>query len=331
MTRKNQYLINVCSVPEHTDDQFRAELPEIVNAIVKSCDNKQCYDHVDTAVIPSRESVIEIIEIIKDLLYPGYFGQQEIDRHTLHYHIGNEVVELYEKLSNQITSSIIHECRRYHTMCSECLGLGQKETITFLKKIPMLRQILALDVLAAFDGDPASKNYDEIIFSYPGLLAITIYRVAHELHKQGIPLIPRIMTEYAHSITGIDIHPGAEIGTRFFIDHGTGVVIGETTVIGNNVKIYQGVTLGSHKLLRDEEGKLVRGLKRHPTVEDDVVIYANATILGGDTVIGARSVIGGNVWITRSVPPDTKVMLKDPDLIFKPTTTYEVKKRATNL
>lgn len=322
MTIKNQNLINACTVPAQTNEKFRAELPEIVNSIVKSCDSKQCYDHVDTAVIPSRESVIEIIEIIKDLLFPGYFGQQEIDRHTLHYHIGNEVIDLYEKLSHQITSSIIHECRRHHTLCSECLERGQVETISFLKKIPMLREILALDVQAAFDGDPASKNYDEIIFSYPGLFAITTYRVAHELYLQGIPLIPRIMTEYAHSVTGIDIHPGATIGTRFFIDHGTGVVIGETTAIGRNVKIYQGVTLGSHKLLRDEDGNLIRGLKRHPTVEDDVVVYANATILGGDTVIGARSVIGGNVWITRSVPSDTKVMLKDPDLIFKPTSNY---------
>lgn len=322
MTKKTQDLINACTVPVQTDERFKAELPEIVNSIVNSCDSKQCYDHVDTAVIPSRESVIEIIEIIKDLLFPGYFGQQEIDRHTLHYHIGNEVVELYEKLSHQITSSIIHECRRHHTLCSECLERGQIETINFLKKIPWLREILALDVQAAYDGDPASKYYDEIIFSYPGLFAITTYRVAHELSLQNIPLIPRIMTEYAHSVTGIDIHPGATIGTRFFIDHGTGVVIGETTVIGRNVKIYQGVTLGSHKLLRDEDGNLIRGLKRHPTVEDDVVIYANATILGSDTVIGARSVIGGNVWITRSVPPDTKVMLKDPDLIFKPKIKY---------
>ncbi len=176
--------------------------------------------------------------------------------------------------------------------------------------------MLAKDVVAAHEGDPASKYYDEIIFSYPGLLAVTIYRVAHQLHQQNVPLIPRIMSEYAHSLTGIDIHPGVRIGESFFIDHGTGVVIGETTVIGDRVRIYQGVTLGALSLSKDEVERL-RNQKRHPTIEDDVIIYANATILGGSTVIGARSVIGGNVWLTESVPPDTTVFLKKPELVFK--------------
>ena len=179
-----------------------------------------------------------------------------------------------------------------------------------------LRALLAKDVRAAYEGDPAAMSYDEIIFSYPGLFAITVYRVAHQLHEQGVPLLPRIMTEYSHSLTGIDIHPGAHIGESVFIDHGTGVVVGATTEIGNRVRLYQGVTLGALSISK-EEAEVLRNKKRHPTIEDDVIIYAGATILGGDTVIGARSVIGGNVWITESVPPDTTVFLKKPELVFK--------------
>jgi serine O-acetyltransferase len=176
--------------------------------------------------------------------------------------------------------------------------------------------MLAEDVRAGYQGDPAAKSYDEIIFSYPGLFAVTVYRVAHLLYEQGLPLVPRVMTEYAHSATGIDIHPGASIGESFFIDHGTGAVIGETTEIGKRVRVYQGVTLGALSVPR-EEVEALRNKKRHPTIEDDVVIYSGATILGGETVIGARSVIGGNVWITESVPPDTHVYLKKPELVFR--------------
>jgi serine O-acetyltransferase len=185
-----------------------------------------------------------------------------------------------------------------------------------LSALPEIRRVMATDVRAAFDGDPAAKSHDEIIFSYPGIMAISVYRLAHTLFNLGVPLLPRMMTEYAHSVTGIDIHPGATIGERFVIDHGTGVVVGETTVIGNNVRIYQGVTLGALSLPRDA-GNQLRGKKRHPTIEDDVIIYSGATILGGDTTIGARSVIGGNVWLTESVPPDTKVLIEAPRLIYK--------------
>jgi len=181
--------------------------------------------------------------------------------------------------------------------------------------MPEMEKILATDIIAAQEGDPAAKSTDEIIFSYPGILAITVYRMAHELLKLQIPVIPRIMTEHAHSHTGIDIHPGARIGESFFIDHGTGVVIGETTEIGNRVRIYQGVTLGALSLPRDA-GDRYRNIKRHPTIEDDVIIYSNTTILGGETCIGARSIIGGNVWLTESVPPDTKVLMKRPELVY---------------
>jgi serine O-acetyltransferase len=193
-------------------------------------------------------------------------------------------------------------------------GLGQARAVAFLEQIPLLRHVLALDVQAAYDGDPACKSLDEVIFCYPGFEAVTVYRLAHVLHRLDVPLIPRMMTEWAHGKTGIDIHPGAEIGRHFFIDHGTGVVIGETSLIGEHVKLYQGVTLGALSFPTDEKGKLVRGTKRHPTIEDRVVIYANATILGGETVIGHDSVIGSSTWITHSVAPNTTVSLEAPKL-----------------
>ncbi|WP_407355184.1 serine O-acetyltransferase EpsC [Methanolobus sp. WCC5] len=301
------------------DNKYRSQIPDIVEMVTKSCSDRGCFDHLDAAVIPSRESLIEIIDLIKDILFPGYFGDQTVDRNTLSYHIGNEITELFSKLSKQITNSIIYDCARYEEdfcECSECIDRGHQETLRFLKKIPEIRSLLASDIIATYEGDPAAKSYDEIIFSYPGIFAMTIYRSAHELHRQGISILPRIMTEYAHSVVGIDIHPGAKIGKGFFIDHGTGVVIGETCEIGDNVRIYQGVTLGSLSFPKDDTGKIIRGKKRHPTIENDVIIYSNATILGGDTVIGARSVIGGNVWITKSVPPDTKVIIEEPRLIF---------------
>jgi serine O-acetyltransferase len=203
-------------------------------------------------------------------------------------------------------------------LCVKCIQKGREEAVIFMEKLPAIRHMLSRDVEAHYDGDPASKSLDEIVFCYPGLYAIFVYRVAHELFMQGLPLMPRIMSEHAHSLTGIDIHPGATIGPNFFIDHGTGVVIGETTEIGKRVRIYQGVTLGALSVPRESEGgNSLRGKKRHPTIEDDVTIYAQATILGGDTVIGARCVIGGNVWLTSSVPPDTTVVIETPRHVFK--------------
>jgi serine O-acetyltransferase len=230
--------------------------------------------------------------------------------------MGQTVSVLYDMLSEQIINSIRHDCFRYNQPCSDCGERGQQITLDFIDAIPPIRRILATDVRATYEGDPAAKSYDEIIFSYPGLFAITVYRIAHKLFENGVPLLPRIMTEHAHSLTGIDIHPGAEIGESFVIDHGTGVVIGETTVIGKNVRVYQGVTLGALSVPKGA-GDQLRGAKRHPTIEDDVIIYSGATILGGDTVIGTRSIIGGNVWLTESVPPDTTVMMETPRLIFK--------------
>ena len=295
---------------------FRSEIPSIVDRIVKLHDKEGRFSHIGPEPIPSRGSTIDIIERALRLIYPGYFSKIRLDEVNISYYFGQEVMEFFQILSDQIAFAIRHDCIRFDLPCTRCEETGQRAAVNFLNDIPRLQAMLAKDVAAAHEGDPASKYHDEIIFSYPGLLAVTIYRLAHQLYEQHVPLVPRIMTEYAHSLTGIDIHPGVQIGESFFIDHGTGVVIGETTVIGDSVRIYQGVTLGALSLSKDEVERL-RNQKRHPTIEDDVIIYANATILGGNTVIGARSVIGGNVWLTESVPPDTTVFLKKPELIFK--------------
>jgi serine O-acetyltransferase len=309
-----------CQIDQSSRERFRREIPGIVDQLVLSCEGSDCFEHVSPEPIPSRKSIIALIEKIRKILFPGYFISTPVDRINLGYYFGQEVTGLFEDLAEQITLSVRHECLRYDLPCAHCLDRGHEATISFFEEMPGLRKALAKDVIAAREGDPAAQSYDEIIFSYPGLMAVTVYRMAHQLYEQGIPLLPRIMTEYAHSETGIDIHPGAHIGGSFFIDHGTGVVIGQTTEIGDRVRIYQGVTLGSISLPKASLESL-RKKKRHPTIEDDVVIYAGASILGGDTVIGARSVIGGNVWITESVPPDTKVFLKTPELIFKGATS----------
>ncbi len=294
---------------------YRDEVPSIVNELVASCSSSGCFDHVSAEPIPHREAIIDILRRLALILYPGYFIRTRLDSTNLEYYLGQQMIALYETLSEQVILAIRHDCVRHNQPCVHCEPLGHQLTVEFLRRLPELRTMLARDIRAAFDGDPAAKGYDEIIFSYPGIWAIMVYRIAHELYHQKIPLMPRIMTEHAHSLTGIDIHPGAHIGESFFIDHGTGVVIGETCTIGNRVRIYQGVTLGALSLSK-ADCKRLRSKKRHPSIEDDVIIYANATILGGDTVVGARSVIGGNVWLTHSVPPDTEVFIKKQDLIF---------------
>ncbi len=305
-----------CKFEIEITKHFREEIPGIVNHLVQSCNTEDCFDHVGLEPLPSRESITEIVNMACRILYPGYFTRMRIDKVNLIYYFGQEVTKFFEALSEQIALAMRHECRRHNMSCINCEERGQEIAVLFMRELPRLRGLLARDIRSAFEGDPAAKSFDEIIFSYPGLFAITVYRIAHQLYEQGVSLIPRIMTEYAHSLTGIDIHPGAQIGESFFIDHGTGVVIGETTKIGNRVRIYQGVTLGALSLPKEAVERL-RSERRHPTIEDDVIIYAGVTILGGETIIGARSVIGGNVWITESVPADTKVFLKKPELIFK--------------
>jgi serine O-acetyltransferase len=295
---------------------FPRELTDIVDQLVLTCERKDCFDHVSLDRVPSRESIIDVIDRARRMIYPGYFTHSRVDRINLETYFNEELKAFFEILSEQLTLSIRHHCLRRNQSCNHSEDMGQKAAMRFVRQMPRLREVLSMDVCAAYEGDPAAKSYDEIIFSYPGLFAITVYRIAHILYEENIPLMPRIMTEYAHSVTGIDIHPGAKIGESFFIDHGTGVVVGETTKIGNRVRIYQGVTLGALSVPKESVEKL-RDERRHPTIEDDVIIYAGATILGGETIIGARSVIGGNVWITDSVPPDTKVFLKRPELGFE--------------
>ena len=307
---------SVCLSEVECHEQARAKLPEIAERIINHCENSPCYTHIDSEPIPSEGFVTGIIDLFRELLFPGYFSREKLDLVNMRYSLGQTVSKLFDLLAEQITHNVRHDCLRYNLSCSNCESQGQNIALAVLDAIPEIRQTLASDVRAAYEGDPAAKSHDEIIFSYPGLYAICVYRVAHKLSELGVPMLPRIMTEHAHSTTGIDIHPGATIGGRFVIDHGTGVVIGETTEIGSNVRIYQGVTLGALSLPKNA-GEKLRGKKRHPTIEDDAIIYSGSTILGGDTVIGARSVVGGNVWLTESIPPDTTVMMEMPKLIIK--------------
>lgn len=256
--------------------------------------------------LPSREALSEIVASLRAVLFPGYFSEWDLSGESLHFYIGATLDRVLHALQKQVKRGLCFECHEDPSIYHGCDRRAVQVTQTLLARLPEVRRLLGTDVEAAYEGDPAAKSYAEIIFSYPGLRAITHYRLAHELFVLGVPLIPRIMTEQAHAETGVDIHPGARIGEKFFIDHGTGVVIGETAVIGRGVRIYQGVTLGAKSFPLDEQGRPIKGIDRHPVVEDGVVIYAGATILGRVTV-GKGSVIGGNVWLTRSVPPDSSI------------------------
>ena len=251
---------------------------------------------------PSRTALAALVEDLRALLFPGYFGTSELTAETLRYHLGARMDRVLHSLADQIQRGLMAS----DPACTECQGRSLELARAFLARLPEVRRLLATDIQAGFEGDPAATSPEEVLFSYPGLLAITSQRLAHELLQLGVPLLPRMITEHAHSLTGIDIHPGARIGERFFIDHGTGVVIGETCVIGRNVRIYQGVTLGAKSFPLDAEGHPVKGIPRHPVVEDDVIIYSNATVLGRIT-LGKGSAIGGNVWLTRSVPPGSVI------------------------
>ena len=304
-----------CDHVEITNSSQQDKVPQVVRKLLSSWNTEDCFEHISPVSLPSQEKVIEIVDQTKRILFPGYFTNTKLHASNIEYYIGKQTTDLYEKIAEQITMAIRHDCRRNGLPCTNCEERSHKLALSFIESLPKITGLLATDIRAALRGDPATKSPDEVIFCYPGLLATTIFRIAHELYSLDIPIIPRIMTEYAHSLTGIDIHPGATIGPGFFIDHGTGVVIGETTVIGENVRLYQGVTLGALSLPRDA-GKKLRDKKRHPTIEDNVIIYSNTTILGGKTIVGEGSIIGGNIWITESVATGTKVLLKRPELIY---------------
>jgi serine O-acetyltransferase len=301
----------------HPSDR-QSLIPRLTDAIVASYALTDRIHHLGHCPLPKYDVVIEILEDFKDLFYPGFRRREGLHASNVSYYVGDLVDSLLAKLSKQITRALIHADRVNGSPTEGCRELvdyearGEQIAAEMLEKIPAIRQVLSKDVEAAFAGDPSVSNRDEIVFCFPGLEAVTIYRIAHELVRLRVPFIPRMMSEWAHKQTGIDIHPGARIGEYFFIDHGTGVVIGETCSIGNHVKIYQGVTLGALSFATDLNGELVRGTKRHPTIDDHVVIYANATILGGNTTVGHHSVIGSSVWVTTSVAPHTTVVLEKP-------------------
>ncbi len=295
-----------------TDKQ---DLSQLTQDIIASYGRYAETQYIGATFLPNRDVVIQLVKTMRELLFPGFFGRQNLTQADLQFHVSSILGSVRDMLFDQVRRAIRHQHQRSGKGdCPNCDTTAAAVTDEFLGSIPRLREILATDAQAAFEGDPAAGSVDEIIFCYPGYLAITIYRISHELHRLGVPLVPRIMSEYAHSLTGIDIHPGAEISNYFFIDHGTGVVIGETTHIGRNVKIYQGVTLGA---LSTRGGQSLRGSKRHPTLQDDVMVYPNASILGGDTVVGRGATINGNVFVTQSVPPNTRVSVKHPELQYR--------------
>jgi len=314
-----------------SDFRRKEQLPELTKRIVETYREVGSINHLGHCPLPNYDVVVQILEDLKEILFPGFRRREGLHFGNVLYHVGDLIDGLHDKLTTQIARAQRHEAGR---VCldegdTDFEALGQAKAIEFLERIPELRQMLSLDVQAAYDGDPSVRGLDEIIFCYPGLEAVTVYRIAHVLYELEVPLIPRMMTEWAHSKTGIDIHPGATIGTHFFIDHGTGVVIGQTCEIGHHVKLYQGVTLGALSFATDGDGNLVRGTKRHPTIEDRVVIYANATVLGGMTVVGHDSVIGSSVWLTRSVEPRSTVVLEKPKLRIRaeqeePETNYTI-------
>ncbi len=293
---------------------------DVVSQITDTCINEPVYVTSDEGIhLPNRGVIIGIIKDLRRVIFPGYFGDENIWSTMPGYFLGDMLTQIYETLRTQVETAFMYKEK----------GTADREEISekatricdqFIGRLPYIQKMMLMDVQAGFDGDPAAKSKEDLIFSYPGLYAIFVYRIAHELYVQDVPYIPRIMTEHAHSSTGIDINSGATIGKYFFIDHGTGIVIGETTTIGDHVKLYQGVTLGA---LSTRKGQLLAGVKRHPTIGDNVTIYANSTILGGETVIGSNTVVAGNSFIIESIPANTRVSIKSPELNIRETRTDE--------
>lgn len=297
-------------------DETEKELAKIREKIQETYDFSDGINHLCESRLPSNDQVIKIFRQIIQLIFPGYFGNDCVFKTNLEHWSGFTLDNIYRSLLTQVSHSLRFLDPPFND--EKLIKIeASKIVLGILSAIPTIRQIVKTDVMAAFQGDPAAKSQEEVILSYPSILAVTAYRIAHEFYTRGVPLIPRMISEYTHMKTGIDIHPGATIGQSFFIDHGTGVVIGETCQIGKNVKVYQQVTLGALSFTKDEQGFLIKGLKRHPTIEDDVILYSGCTILGGNTIIGKGSVIGGNVWITASVEPETTVMFDVSKAVYR--------------
>lgn len=298
---------------EVTVSNKRSAILKSVEKLTKNYRTEELFMPKNGCSLPSRSAVIDIVRELKSVIFPGYFGVDTSDARVFpEFYVGYRLNDLYDRLRKQIEIALLYQNQeqKHASVQEQAEGISAR----FFEKLPDIQEMLLKDVQAGFDGDPAAKSKEEIVFSYPGVFAIYVYRLAHVLYLEGVPFIPRIMTEYAHGRTGIDINPGASIGEYFFIDHGTGVVIGETTEIGNNVKLYQGVTLGA---LSTRQGQQLANVKRHPTIGDNVTVYSNSTVLGGETVIGENTIIGGNTFITESIPANTKVNTKSPELVIK--------------
>lgn len=294
--------------------RLEKDVNRLIESIIVDYEQGRDIDIVETFMPPNKDDIIKIIDQIRSIIFPGYYKNKNYRIYTVRNNLSMQLEDVLYNLSKQISIVLKYLPEYSEKEERELLYEGEKLTLRFLERIKNIRELIQGDLQAAYDGDPAAFNKPEIIYSYPGLFAIMVNRIAHELYLLGVPLIPRIMTEYAHTQTGIDIHPGATLGKYFFIDHGTGIVIGETAVIGDNVKIYQGVTIGA---LSTRGGQKLHGKKRHPTIEDNVTIYAGASILGGETVIGHDSVIGGNAFITTSIPSNTRVSIRNQELEYK--------------
>ena len=309
--KKNE--LELADILENRKTNCMQHTDELISSILKSYEDHPISTRLEVSRILNRDLLIDVLEKIRQILFPGYFDENRIRAEYLRFIIGEKIEYIQYHLSKQV--SIALEARNTDRITDRKALAEEADRIvdTLLGRIPAIREVLATDIQAFYDGDPAAYSFDEIILSYPGLMAISVYRIAHELWELNVPLIPRIMTEYAHGKTGIDIHPGAKIGRYFFIDHGTGIVIGETTVIGEHVKMYQGVTLGG---LSTRKGQGLKGVKRHPTIGDNVTIYSGTSVLGGETVIGENVTIGGNTFIVRSIPADMKVNARPPELEY---------------
>ena len=304
---------------QHSEEKWvETGLPNLVDRIVTNYHTCGGMDHLEGKDLPSKKVVIEVLNDFLTVLFPGYLGDSEISKANIKFCLGTKLTSIYERLTVEVEKSLKYICRKISECPQDiCQKRAQIVVKELLEVLPEIRSTLSSDIEAAHNGDPAAVSTDEVILSYPCVLAITTYRIAHELYMRCVPLIPRIMSEHMHSLTGIDIHPGAKIGKSFFIDHGTGVVIGETAEIGENVKLYQGVTIGALSFPKDAKGNIIKGRKRHPTIGNNVVIYSGATLLGGDTIIGDNVIIGGNTWITTSVEADTKITRETEENTYK--------------
>jgi serine O-acetyltransferase len=303
-------------------------IPKLVDDIMVSYERFGGMDHLEGRDLPSKKVVLEVLDDLLTVLFPGYLGDSELTKANIRYYLGTKITSIYTRLTDEVEKSLKYICRKI-SECPQDLCQKRAHVVAreLLEKLPEIRSGLSGDIQAAYSGDPAAVSNEEVILSYPCVLAISTYRIAHELYLAGVPLIPRIMSEHMHSLTGIDIHPGAKIGKNFFIDHGTGVVIGETAEIGDNVKFYQGVTLGALSFPKDEKGNIIKGRKRHPTVGNNVVIYSGATLLGAETVVGDNVVIGGNVWLTGPVASGTKITIAEPEQKYKMENHHKEKSR----